>query len=110
MDKIRYTLPGKKGQMELNLGYFTEEMTWNEANEKSRILEGSWRMPDIDEFKEIFNHLGDLHQTDFGSYTYWTSSEYDHEYAWVFSARYKSSYANAPKKNRYLVPLIREIA
>ena len=82
------------------------QMTWDEATTEVAKLGPGWRLPTREEFREtlasMYYHIPNLH----GDY-YWSSSEYDTNYAWYFYfPSGSSSFTN--KSDTYYVRAVRD--
>jgi hypothetical protein len=85
-----------------------QQLSWNDAVEACAALKNGWRLPTFEEFKAMFEQLDCLQNGNFITSTYWTATEYDEKYAWVFSVRHKCGYTNGVKLNHYNVRAVRD--
>lgn len=61
------------------------EMTWRQATARVAELGPGWRLPTIEEFKEtLYPNRSRISGVDENAY-YWSSTEYDFNYAWYFT-------------------------
>lgn len=84
------------------------KMTWQEAMDTTANLGSGWRIPTIQEFKEILypnrDNLG------FNRWFYWSSTEYNTTYAYAFLIIKDSSCYDTPciKEKVYSVRAVRD--
>jgi len=67
---------------------FPEKMKWDDAMNACRSLGDGWRLPAKEELKGIYNFLYKNGKGNFLEDSYWSSSEKDASYAWVFNFKY----------------------
>ena len=53
-------------------------LNWYEAKEYVKTLGNGWRLPNKEELNQIYKS-----DNDFADKNYWTSTEYDADYAWT---------------------------
>lgn len=84
------------------------EMTWDEAIVEVAKLGPGWRLPTIEEFKEVLypNRSGILGVDD---KLYWSSTERSNDYSWNFTFYYGSANYNS-KHYTYNVRAVRDVS
>lgn len=80
------------------------KMTWDEAVEKVKELGDGWRLPTITELQLIW----DSEHKDLFKEAYWSSSEYNSGYAWLFNFS-NGSTNNFVKVSSYYVRAVRDL-
>ena len=87
-------------------------MTWDEAKVEVAKLGPGWRLPTVDEFKEILypneSKIPKIRSNKFQTPAYWSSTEYDNYYVWYFN--FYNGYAYTYNKyNTYYVRAVRDV-
>ena len=83
-----------------------EEMTWEEAKKACASLGKGWRLPTRVELLLMYENKDIV--GGFAINSYWSSTEYVSNYAWIFS--FNDGYANNYNKNNtYYVRAVRSI-
>ena len=103
----------KIGNLEVAQNDFPKEMTWIEAKKACVGLGSGWRLPTKDELNLIYqikDKIGGFANYHSNNY-YWSSTEYDYNYAWFFSfdlgSRYYDDYSEGSKFTNYYVRAVR---
>lgn len=83
-------------------------MTWDEAKVEVAKLGPGWRLPTVNEFKEILYpneaKIPKIRSNKFKTSAYWSSTEYDDNYyfAWYFSFYYRYAFKNNKNSTSYV--------
>ena len=86
-------------------------MTWDEAKVEVAKLGPGWRLPTVDEFKEILYpneaKIPKLKSNKFKTSAYWSRTEFSTNHAWYFSFFYRYAFNNN-KNNATYVRAVRD--
>ena len=88
------------------------KMTWDEAKVEVAKLGPGWRLPTVDEFKEILYpnraKIPKIRSNKFQTSAYWSSTEYENFSGWYFTFYYGKAYSNYYKPNTFYVRAVRD--
>ena len=77
--------PYQLNNIEVARNDFKNAQTWNDAIAKCKGLGNGWRLPTLDELNKLYNNkdkIGGFKDSYFDNAHYWSSTEYDNDYAW----------------------------
>ena len=75
--------PVKIGNLEVAQYNFPQKLNWEDAKKACTKLGKGWTLPTKDELNILYQNRYKI--IGFADYFYWSSSEYDHSYAWYQS-------------------------
>ena len=78
--------PIKIGSLEIAQHDFEKYMTWDDAKKACAKLGCGWRLPTKEELNFMYEHKSEI--GGFASAYYWSSSEYDSNFAWIQNFSY----------------------
>ena len=105
MDTIENPITGAK----VNIAKieFPEKLTWTEAKKNCATLGDGWRLPTIEELREIFFHKNEI--DGFNGQCYWSSTEHEDIYlAWCYNF-YTKNKADMGKYHKYSVRAVKTL-
>jgi hypothetical protein len=105
MDTIENPITGAK--ISIAKKEFPEKLTWTEAKKNCASLGDGWRLPTIEELREIFLHKNEI--DGFKGQYYWSCTEHeDIDLAWCYDFHNKNK-ADMGKYHRYSVRAVKPL-
>jgi len=84
---------------------FPNEMDWHEAMAECETLGNGWRLPSKEELREVYSQLYQQGKGNFKNEPYWSSSEFDANFACSFRFELGVSY----EYNKYTTKHVRAV-